>query len=356
MTHNRWLAFYGAIRGEAISIEVAGPPLAPGEELVLVDRKPSGTREAAACIRRIEQIEPDGAERARHYFIEQPLADFAPPLFGIAVVARSSAAEVAVDAGPGYALANLFPTSEHDFISRYTWERQRIPDSETLVFACHQVIRYSDFPAARKIAAASIIAYRALEQFDLPKCEIALGLIDDALARVPELKPSRHLRNDRAHLAVSLNIIRWHLCLMLGRFDEVASTLETGFALLLPIENAASISYNGAKTLLFWGMVLWRRGDHVRAAEVFDFSFTFYQRAALSATIDNPTMFYDQRVAHRVAYLSAYAKRAIKGELSARDLEITPRVVGEEIFRVRNARAQARLKARLDEMMTALQR
>lgn len=356
MTDSPWLAFHGAIRGAAISIEIAGPPLMPEQTLVLVDRKPGGACEAPARIRRIERIEPDGPVQACHYFVETALEELAPPLHGIALVVRSPTGEIPVEHGQGYALASLFPTSEHDFASRFTWERQRIADAETLVFACRQVISHSDFSAPRKIAAASIIAYRALEQSDLAQCAVAVDLVDDAIARLPELRPSRHIRNDRAHLAVSLNIIRWHLCLMLGRFDAVATTLEAGFALLPPIENAASISYNGAKTLLFWGLVLWRRGDHERALEVFDFSLTLYRRAALHATTDNPTMFNDQRLAHRVAYLSAYAKRAIKGESSARDLEITPKLVGEEILRVRNGRAQTRLKARLDEMFAALER
>jgi tetratricopeptide (TPR) repeat protein len=338
----------GVVRGQSVRIELDGP--AAGERLVL-----RGVGDESVSEVEVEPTtRPSGADGEEQHLLEVPLLRLPAPLRRVEVIQGATP----IPLPDPFALGRLLPKDEKEFVATFTWEGQRINDPETQRFAAAQVVRHSGFGASRVAAAAAIVAYRSLDLGSRPMCEEALEFIDQAIARLPEFgdapagpHAAAHVRTDRGHMSVSLCTIRWHLCLDLGLFDEVMVSLQRCLEFLEPIEDAWSVGYNGSKALLLYGFMLWKQGDLVRAAEVFDFAFLLYKRVAASATNDNPTLFNDHRVPHRVAFLGMVAKRNMTGDKTPRDMVVDATLVAAETFRVRDRRAIARLRERLEEMV-----
>jgi hypothetical protein len=169
------------------------------------------------------------------------------------------------------------------------------------------------------------------------------------------MEATRHVRTDRDHMAVSLATIRWHLSLSLGDFAGVLASLDGGYLALRSGANTWSIGYNGSKLLLLYGFLLWKAGDHAKAAEVFDEAFFLFKRVAEAPSNDNATLFNDHRVSHRIAFLGMIAKLNMAEKPTPRGTVLDMKTVGEEVFRVRNARALKHLREKLAAMVEHLQ-
>lgn len=340
----------GVIRGGLARIEMMGRVPAEGDRTVARLSTQAGPVEIAAPFLATSQDEGQSV-----YRLEVPLEERHMPIAAIEIVLRSAAGEEEVAApGAGYELLRLFPKTERDFAANFTWESQRIQDAETLRFAAVQVVRYSAFGASHVAAAAAIIAYRSLDTMDPDQCREALTFVDASIERMPELGTTRHVRTDRGHMTVSLHTIRWHLCLALDQFDEVMVSLDAGYQALMPIEDAWSVGYNGSKLLLLYGFLLWQQGNLEKATEVFDFAFHLFKRVAASSTNDNATLFNDHRVSHRIAFLGMVGKLQMSKKPTPGATVVDLKTVSDEVFRVRNRRALARMREKLEAMVLQL--
>ena len=336
---------HGVIRGKQARIEFTGPISAEVQFVVARVASPSGDAEVVLPLPAAEVVEGQAK-----FILELPLSRCPMPISRIDILLRSPGGDEELKAGEGYALDRLFPASEREFAANFTWEGQRIRDPETLRFAAAQVVQHSGFGASHVGAAAAIVAYRSLDSGDIDHCREALAFVDASIARLPELGSTRHVRTDRDHMTISLYVIRWHLCLSLGRPDEVMASLEAGYQALRPIEDAWSVGYNGSKLLLLYGFLLWQQGRLDKAGEVFDFAFHLFKRVSANSSNDNATLFNDHRVSHRIAFLGMVAKLQMAKKPTPGGTLVDQKTVADETFRVRDRRALARLREQLDAM------
>lgn len=231
---------------------------------------------------------------ARRVALAFPLSPDHPPFSAIRVFSAAPGERlVEVAYAEDYDAKNLFFFSRRAFERVFFVRRRRAKDNSTLVFAAEQICSEYRLSKAHQAVAAVVYAYRVLEVGDIWRAERAIHFIDHLSGRLEGLQSTGHPRTDRQHLAQSMMMARWQLCVQTLDADGLFRTVvEAALRARDLVDPVALHSYNGCRMMLVAAFLLSKIGQ-VDAALRFCAAGARLFEAAMANEASSPNRAWD---------------------------------------------------------------
>lgn len=208
-------------------------------------------------------------------------------------------------------LGCLFPATDEEFRRVFVGRRLRWGDARSDHFVARQLCLHFPGSPHYRCAAAPVLCYKAVELDDPHDAADALEIASALLPVAESCRRHWHPRRNGEHLAVSLLTAIWHVHIARGDVAALVATLERMRAGMDRVSNYLSPSFNLCKSLLLYGYVLFRQGDHQRSRAMFRLVVETFKRGAADVDVRRVTLLIELGASHRAAVLAAKALHAL---------------------------------------------
>lgn len=208
-------------------------------------------------------------------------------------------------------LGCLFPATDEEFQRVFVRRRLRWGDARSDYFIARQICQHFPGSPHFRCAAAPVLCYKAVELDDRHDAADALEIASALLPVAESCRRHWHPRRNGEHLYVSLLTAIWHIHIARGDVAALVATLERMRAGMDRVSNYLSPSFNLCKSLLLYGYVLFRQGDHDRSRAMFRLVVETFKRGAADVDVRRVTLLIELGASHRAAVLAAKALLAL---------------------------------------------